>query len=477
MATTIFTFLSDQYQHEIKQQAEIGAERFEVVMKNYKNIFWSEFASLSHISNCIELNPKIEHLTSANKKNLQTWLDCFYKTISASTTQLQTFFDELIEIYETYIQGNLTLASEKFNILLTNHNLYNSASDFEKYYPITFRGRINNPYNGYNPFKYIHNFINRLVCKSKKPIDYFYHIPFNKLHFIKNYRFSLSGQPFIYLGASIPTVLLELRSDLNKIKNIELSSWGIKPNEHLRMYDISNSLYDLINLNIIPIFNAGTGITCQDNHITPNISIFVTEFKKFIISQFCTFKKKDFDGQIFIQQYVLPQLLTEQIRNYKKIKYDGFIFPSTQYLDRVSTKDKEIYYGLFKNNIALFTHYSPTDNYDNNLISRFDISTIDKSENMTDNDFIQESNKIKYSAISKTLIKIKLEQLKDYYKKMKIDNIALTELKSIKIQFSSMLNYIKRLKKNELEKARPLTKNIVHLADSTKNQDDSNKQT
>ncbi len=445
MATTIFNFLSDQYQHELKQQAEVGVERFENVMRNYKDIFWSEFTSLNHISTCIELNPKIDHLSSVDKTNLQNWLNCFQQTISTSTKQLQSFFDELIEIYEIYTQGNLTLASEKFNILLTNHNLYNSASDFEKNYPITFRGRINNTYKGCNPFKHILAFIKRLKKTTPKTADYFYHIPFNKLQYIKNYRFSLTGQPFIYLGASIPTVLLELRSKLTQFKNIELSSWGINPNEKLTMYDISNSLYDLINLNIIPIFNANSGLTCQDKHVVPNITTFITDFKKFIISQFCTFKKKDFDGQAFIQQYVLPQLLTEQIKNYKKIEYDGFIFPSTQYLDRASTKDKEIYYGLFKNNIALFTHYSSTNDYDNNLISKFDISTIDKSENMTANDFINDCNNIKHSIVSKTLIQIKLQLLKDYYEKMKVDNIVLTELISIKIQFSAMLNYIKRL--------------------------------
>jgi hypothetical protein len=445
MATLVFTFLSDQFQHELKEQAETGADRFEVVMNNYKNIFWTEFASLNHISSCNDLNPKIDNLTPTDKQNLQTWLNCLQQTIATATPALQTFFDDLIDIYNTYINGNITLASENFNLLLTQHNLYNSVEDFEKYYPITFRGRTNNSYSGCNSFKHIISFFKRLKKATPKTTDYFYHIPFNKLHFIKNYRFSLTGQPFIYLGASIPTVLLELRSYLSNYKNIELSSWGIKLNERLKMYDISNSFYDLINLNIIPIFHSGSGITCQDKHITPNITTFVTDFKKFIISQFCTFKKKDFDGQIFIEQYVLPQLLTEQIRNNKNIKYDGFIFPSTQYLDRASAKDKEIYYGLFKNNIALFTHYSSTDNYDNNLISKFEITTIDKTKSMTATDFVDECEKVKHPVIAKTLIQIKLKLLKDYYEKMKVDNIVLTELNSIKLQFSAMLDYIKKL--------------------------------
>lgn len=444
MATTIFTFLSDQFQHELKKQAESSGDRFEVVMSIYKKIFWDEFNSLNHITMCNELNPKIEHLSPTNKLNLQNWLECLQTTIAGQTTTLQTFFDDLIDIYKTYISGNITSASEKFNLLLTNHGLYNAAEDFERYYPITFRGRTNSVYSGCNPFKLLKSFLNSLKKAPTKPPDYFYHIPFDKLHFIKNYRFSLTGQPFIYLGASIPTVLLELRSDLSNYKKIELSSWGIKPNEKLKVYDISNAFYDLINLNVIPIFNSDIVLTCQDTHITPNVTTFITDFKKFIISQFCTFKKKDFEGQVFIEQYVLPQLLTEQIRNYQHIKYDGFIFPSTQYLDKALAKDKEIYYGLFKNNIALFTNYSVTENYDNQLISKFHVTTIDKTGNLTASKFIDECDKIKHS-MPKIRIQIKLMLMKDSYEKMLVDNIVLTELKSVKLQFSAMLDYIKKL--------------------------------
>ncbi len=439
MATTIFTFLSDQYQHELKSRAENNTLRFEETMTNYKTIFFDELSSLNNISTCAELNPKIQHLSDSNKQNLQNWLDCFQQTIVSSTTALQSFFDELIDIYKTYVSGNITEASTKFNTLLTNHNLYDSAEYFEKQYPITFRGRINNSKK---------SLLNIFKCKKTKvKPDYFYHIPFDKLHFVKNYRFSITGHPFIYLGASIPTVLLELRSDLTKFNNIELSSWGIKPNESLKMYDISNALYDLINLNIIPIFDSTTGLTCQDTHVTPNIKTFVTDFKKFIISQFCTFKKKDTNGDVFVEQYVLPQLLTEQIRNYQRVKYDGFIFPSTQYLDRVSTVDNEIYYGLFKNNIALFTNYSSTDNYDNNLISKFTITPIDKSSSLTADQYQTKCDGIKFTQadVSKGIIKIRLQLLREYYSKMKLEKLNLTEQKSIKVQFSTMIEYINKL--------------------------------
>ena len=422
MATTIFTFLSDQYQHDLKKRADNNTSRFEETMENYKTIFFKELSLLNNISTCAELNPKIDHLSDPNKSNLRNWLECFQQTITSSTTALQTFFDELVDIYKTYVSGDITGASAKFDTLLKNHNLYDSVEYFEKQYPITFRGRTNNSQNSF-----LKSFLELIFKKIKPKVnpEYFYHIPFDKLHLVKNYRFSITGHPFIYLGASIPTVLLELRSNLAKFNNIELSSWGIKPNQNLKMYDISNALYDLINLNIIPIFDSTTGLTCQDTHVTPNITTFFTDFKKFIISQFCTFKKKDENGDAFVEQYVLPQLLTEQIRNYQNIKYDGFIFPSTQYLDRVSTVDSEIHYGLFKNNIALFTNYSSKENYDNNLISKFTITSIDKSASLTANEYQTKCDGITFtqSDVFKKKIKIRLKLLKEYYSKMKLDKI------------------------------------------------------
>lgn len=442
MPTTIFTFLSDQYQHELKKQAELNTDRFETVMRNYKDIFWNEFNSLNNISNCVELNGKINHLSTNSKQNLYNWLDCFKQTVSTSTVQLSQFFDDLIDIYETYIKGQITIASQKFDSLLRNNNLYNCSADFERNYPVTFRGRIDSKYNGCNLFLKLKYWINKIFNPSNHNPDYFYHIPFDKVSLVKNYRFSITGQPFIYLGASIPTVLLELRS---KLKDVEISTWGIKPNSQLKLFDISNALYDLINLNVIPIFHAGTGLTCHHTHVTPNVNTFVTDFKKFIISQFCTFKKRDFNGQVFVEQYVLPQLLTEQIRNYNQIKYDGFIFPSTQYLDRASAVDSEIYYGLFKNNIALFTDYSTSDQYDFNIINKFEIVPIDKSKNIEADKFITECESIIKPILQRTIIPIQIQLLKDYYKRMKLDGIILTNLKTIKIQFFAMIEYIKRL--------------------------------
>lgn len=426
--TTIFTFLSDQYQHELKQQAEKGDPRFEKVMTNYKDIFWKEFDSLNDVSTCKELDPKTTHLKTESRDSLNKWLNCLHSTIASDRANLIHFFDELICVYQTYIQGNIASSSNMLNDIMTRNNLFHSDERFEDYYPVTYRGRTNT--NNHTPIL----------------SDYFYHLPFSKLHLVKNYRFSINGQPFIYLGASLPTVLLELRSDLTTYSNIELSSWSIKLGERLRVYDISNALFDLINLNMIPIFASGVGVSCHDTHNTPNINTFITDFKKFIISQFCTFKKKELNGQVFVEQYVLPQLLTEQIRSYKHIKYDGFIFPSTQYLDRAACITNEVYYGLFKNNIALFTNYSSTKEIDNDLISKFEVRPINKANVMTGKDFIEASNKIDLKPdVDKVLRQIKLNHLKSYYETMTVDKVPLTELPAVKVQFHAMLDIIKEL--------------------------------
>ncbi len=438
MAVSIYTFLSDQYQHQLKGQAQTGSDRFEQVMKNYKKLFWAEFNSLLNTNLCPDLNARLKNLSAPDKKNLFDWLDALKQTIATNTTPLNAFFDSLIDIYETYIRGNITLASTNFNTLLSTNRLYSSATDYERYYPVAFRGR----YAKSSP---------SLFCKPK-PVtkDFFYHIPFDQLYCIKNYRFSITGSPMIYLGASLPTVILELRSDLDKFGNLELSTWAVKPGVKLKMYDISNELYDLINLNIIAIIAGGGRIDATNTGYganTPNVSTFVNDFQKFIISQFCTFKKEEIKGQVFIEQYVLPQLFTEQIRNYTGTKYDGFIFPSTQYLDKATSTNNEIYYSLFKYNIALFTTYQPSDKYDTTLIDKFEVIPIDKKKFIDKDAFIKGCDAIPFdlTRIDIGKIKIQVKLLEQYYSKMAVDGIPLTDLKSIKIQFASMLEYIQTL--------------------------------
>jgi len=438
MAVSIYTFLSDQFQHQLKGKAQKGNDRFEQVMKNYKKLFWEEFNTLLNTNQCGDLNTRINSLSAPAKQNLFDWLDDLKLTISTNATSLNSFFDSLIDIYETYIHGNITLASTNFNSLLSTNKLYSSITEYERYYPVAFRGRKSAKSSTF-------------FCKPK-PVnkDFFFHIPFNQLHAIKNYRFSITGSPMIYLGASIPTVLLELRSGLHKFDNLELSTWAIKPGVNLKMYDISNELYDLINLNIIPIIDGGGRITATNTCLgapIPNVSTFVSAFQKFIISQFCTFKKEEIKEHVFIEQYVLPQLFTEQIRNYTGTKYDGFIFPSTQYLDKATSTNNEIYYSLFKYNIALFTTYDSTNKYDDTLINKFEVIPIDKKDSIDKNAFKRGCNAKRLDPARIDAIKIKnqVKGLEDYYSKMAVDSIPLTDLKSIKIQFASTLKYIQSL--------------------------------
>ena len=427
MATTIFGFLSDKFQQQIKHVADTGDNRFEDVMKQYKTLFFDDLAALQPIATCADLNPKIQSFPPQQKQTLHNWLTCLEQTIVGSTPAFQEFFDELINVYESYIRGNVSESSMMLKDILTHHQLFDFVQEFDKYYPITFRGRINNG--------------GAIVPTA----EYFYHLPFDKINLVKNYRFSINGQPFIYLGASLPTVILELRSDINVFNNVELSSWGVKPNQNLTMYDISNSLFDLINLNIIPIVEDGIPINCTTNDVTPNQGTFVTEFKKFIVSQFCTFEKRAIGNQTFIEQYVIPQLLTEQIRNCQAIHYDGIIFPSTQYLNRVSENGTSTHYGLFKNNIALFTRYSPADEYDSEVIDKFHVTPINKVSQINATTFLQQFDTEIHRNNANPVMKVNLKLLVDYYDQMQLDNVTLPNLTLVQIQFASMIDYMKKI--------------------------------
>lgn len=74
-----------------------------------------------------------------------------------------------------------------------------------------------------------------------------FHIPFNKRYLIGNQRYSLTGQPLLYLGFSILDVLAELNCDLNEFDKVKLCTY--KPNENFRVFDLRNDFYEYLRYN------------------------------------------------------------------------------------------------------------------------------------------------------------------------------------------------------------------------------------
>jgi hypothetical protein len=101
------------------------------------------------------------------------------------------------------------------------------------------------------------------------------------------------------------------------------------------------------------------------------------------LSQVCTFPRKHYlDNQHFVEEYVVPQLLTEAVRLHK---YDGILYPSTRFINKKLDLGNGWRNMLFKTNIAMFTTYSSRFLYDKDLLKNVIPHVIDLSKvNETD---------------------------------------------------------------------------------------------
>lgn len=176
---------------------------------------------------------------------------------------------------------------------INNSNIFQ-----ERYY--YYRARVN--YKGDN-FKF-----------TKEDM---FHIPFNLRSKIGNQRYSISGFPCLYLGATPYTCWEELNrpkenqfviSRLQLSDKIKLLNLGIMP------YHLKDFLYRKGYSSIVDLINE-------------NRKLLIAYLISIPIILSCSIKVKDEDS-IFREEYIIPQLLTQWIRDEKL--FDGIRFFSTK---------------------------------------------------------------------------------------------------------------------------------------------------
>lgn len=168
-----------------------------------------------------------------------------------------------------------------------------------------------------------------------------FHVPFNKRYNLRNERFSLTGQPILYLGNSIPDLLEEMEissDDQEAMKRVRISSFEFTKS-NWRIYDLRCNIEEMLK-------HSETKFTKQD-------------FYRNLLSFICGFeKRRELADSAFKEEYAIPQMLTQVL---KKNKYHGICYYSTKpfhgyYIPEEMTNP--IYGGrnlLFRENFAVFT--------------------------------------------------------------------------------------------------------------------------
>lgn len=269
-----------------------------------------------------------------------------------------------IKIIDALLNDKLRMCKEEYRYLLCK-KIYAG----ERYY----RGRI-----------------------SEEPlakIDMF-HIPFKQLYKIGNQRFSITGQPVLYLGASVRDIAEELginKMNYEKIDDLHISSYKFKDLENPEPFTEKGKRRE--EAVVKKVFDMRIympeSISYQNND---KEEVFEVCFYRFLLSCVCSFGNfRDKKNSYFIEEYIIPQLVTQMLKHSKKV--DGVCYHSTIYFPEKNVNDKEyiIHHGkasyicselrAYRNtgepnlNLAIFTDRRDSDaSIDEELRKSFEIS-------------------------------------------------------------------------------------------------------
>lgn len=175
----------------------------------------------------------------------------------------------------------------------------------------------------------------------------FYHLPFNKVHLSKSERFSIEGYPCLYLGYS------------KRVCELEISSGS------LAEFKIKEPLNNIIDLTF------GQGDGKEDISEIQLVTVFPLIASCYIVPFYSTIHGKECrpDKSFFREEYIIPQLLTQYLR--EEDLANGIIYYSVKdpNLDTHGKGENDL------RNLVLFTNRANAiDNiYDNVLMDKFQI--------------------------------------------------------------------------------------------------------
>jgi len=368
----IYDFITDIEQNHLKivAQQAFNPERFEQVLDHYQQRFLQSFENTSGNRVTLNITDKSRFLSNQLQEDIdvQAWMKEFLGVFKHDLPQIKKLMEDVIDCYYLFLRGRHHYAVMKMYDVLERYEILDDCD--EELLGLFFRCST----------------VREHANLSDQ--SFYYHIPFNLRHLVKNQRFSFSGMPIWYGGASLIGSYYEMRKqELIEHPDIAISAWGFNPlcfrdnvkdkpvRPRTKVYDITNEIYDAINNNFYYYIKEEDPIRKKNlfsnYHFIYRISI-KTAIRKFVLSNLCTFKSIKV-GASFHEEYVIPQLLTEAIRLHK---YDGILFPSTQFAGKNVVFQGTSHINLYRSNLAMFTEYSQIDNYDESLIKNFEIEII-----------------------------------------------------------------------------------------------------
>ena len=354
-------FFDPDYQMKLKKK-NFNEERFENRLDYYKKLYLEEIESLSTVELC-----NCDYSQKYKKYSLfRNTTNDLLNSIKNNKANVEAFFDFFINIYIDYVTNGAFHAITNFSTFLSNEQLIRGSQNPVGYNQLLFRARMHEK---------MHETFNELEL---------FHVPFSSRCKLTSQRFSVSGQPLLYLTKSIFSAEKEIEQKINKLQFA-----AYLPNYsycfyNKKIFDLSFYIFDSIIKTLPGICEAG----CKElgNCRAPNIY----DVKRDILTNILLFPLKK-DKNSFVEEYVIPQMFTSIIQTND---YDGIEYPSAKQYFEINGVHL---FSDYNKNLAFFVKYQRTEDFDRSLKNSF---------------LIFQQNKVKNQ-------KIKLNDVKNYLESIK----------------------------------------------------------
>ncbi|WP_394899531.1 hypothetical protein [Clostridium paraputrificum] len=332
----LICFIEDDTQYKLRKSAQLRSDRFEHTLEKYKLSFIDNFINSKENTLCPKHN---------TKNNLKIAL----KLNEIQIDRIHNFFNIITRCYLEWINSELSTSLSDLKKLLSEYKILNFRSKIPN--SVFYRGR-----------------------KSESFISHWdmFHIPFNRRYLIGNQRYSLVGQPLLYLAASPYCVVKELGTT----KDVRISSFRFKEIPNLDLFDNSNLFPEIINTTSSDnILELADKLINRDNLSNENIELF---FYKCILSNCCSFEvNEELKKYSLKEEYILPQMLAQIL---KESNFNGIIYTSTKaFTDSSISNSYSELWKMYKN-YCIFTNYNYKRScevsyvYDKELYEKFIVS-------------------------------------------------------------------------------------------------------
>ena len=349
----IICFLKDNYQYNLRKSSMLRTDRIEHTLDRYKYTFIDYF--VNSLDEFCEI-----HNNETNRK-----INNVLKNVD--TRKVLDFFDSLRSVYLNWINTQIGEAINNLDLLLQSYNLFDTGDSIQS--EIFFRGR-----------------------KSKDFISHWdmFHIPFNKRYLIQNQRYSINGQPILYLSSSPYCVIKELGTS----EDIRISSFRVTEGTSFNVYENINKFNNII-VESMELNAKDSAEYMLNSSIIENDEKIISNFFQIILSSCCSFERReDTKKSSFSEEYVLPQVLTLVL---KKHNFDGVKYISTKAHTDSDIINSPNSINVLYSNICLFANYTEEQSkevrnvYDRELFGKFILSNpLKYSESISENFFSME---------------------------------------------------------------------------------------